>query len=40
VRRVLAAPGTLSAEASRRLERIESLFAGPPSATTRRAKAA
>jgi hypothetical protein len=40
VRRVLAAPGTLSAEASRRLERIETLFAGPPSATTRRAKAA
>jgi hypothetical protein len=40
VRRVLAAPGTLSAEASRRLERVESLFAGAPSATTRRAKAA
>jgi hypothetical protein len=40
VRRVLAAPGTLSAEASRRLERIEILFAGPPPATTRREKAA
>jgi hypothetical protein len=40
VRRVLAAPGVLSAEASRRLERIETLFAGPPSATTPREKAA
>jgi pimeloyl-ACP methyl ester carboxylesterase len=40
VRRVLAAPGALSAEASRRLERIGSLFAGPPPATKRREKAA
>jgi pimeloyl-ACP methyl ester carboxylesterase len=40
VRRVLVAPGVLPAEASGRLERIQTLFAGPPSATTRREKAA
>ena len=40
VRRVLAARGALSDEGSRRLERVESLFAGPPPATTRREKAA
>jgi hypothetical protein len=40
VRRVLAAPGVLPAEASGRLERIQTLFAAPPSATTRREKAA
>ena len=40
VRRVLAARGALSDEGSRRLERVESLFAGPPPATARREKAA
>jgi pimeloyl-ACP methyl ester carboxylesterase len=40
VRRVLASRGALSDEGSRRLERVESLFAGPPPATTRREKAA
>jgi hypothetical protein len=35
VRRVLAAPGALSAEASGRLERIESLFAGAPPTASR-----
>ena len=40
VRRVLAARGALADEGSRRLERVESLFAGPPPATARREKAA
>jgi hypothetical protein len=35
VRRVLAARGALSEEGSRRLERVESLFTGPPAETTR-----
>ena len=30
VRRLLAARGALSGEASRRLQRIEAMFAGPP----------
>ena len=35
VRRVLAARGALSEEGSRRLERIEAMFAGPPPAVGR-----